>query len=664
MSRSPEAGVIVSTAISRFLYELQEVSHLPPKLSARMRESRTLGEPLSTEWKKCGLTLIEKKSTFSSVLDEFFEEYGGRRLGPGCGLTGKQPADGKGGFPVLKLPSTGSPVLRKSQYWSSCSDDHFRTGCPLKDVKIDPEKKTPEAAAGAGDGDDKTAASSGSAASSAEANGEKPADGDEKAPSPEEVSFLRKVLRERLVQNKNEVEIMQKDPNSPLYSVKSFEELNLPPDLLMGVYHMGFNAPSKIQETALPMLLADDKTNMIAQSQSGTGKTAAFVLTMLSRIDTKKPYPQALCLAPTMELALQIGQVVEQMGKYMEGLKVAYGVRGNKVARGQKLGDHIIIGTPGTVLDWSLKLRVIDLRKVEVFVLDEADVMIATQGHQDQSIRIHKNLSRTCQMLLFSATYDDPVMAFAQVVVPDPVIIRLRREEESLDNIKQYYVTCENRDAKFRALSNIYGVVSIGQCMIFCHTGKTAAWLAEKMKGGGHAVALLTGELLTRKTAAWLAEKMKGDGHAVALLTGELLTRKTAAWLAEKMKGDGHAVALLTGELLVEQRVSVINRFRDGKEKVLITTNLCARGIDIEQVTLVVNFDIPVDQFGQPDCENYLHRIGRTGRFGKTGLAINMVDGPRSMSQLSKIQDHFGKKIAKLDTEDAEAIETAVGEQE
>ncbi|KAI8500373.1 ATP-dependent RNA helicase ddx25 [Branchiostoma belcheri] len=552
----------------------------------------------------------------------------------------------------------------------------------LKDVKIDPEKKTPEAAAGgSGDGDDKTAGSSTSGAgSSAEANGEKPEDGDEKAPSPEEVSFLRKVLRERLVQNKNEVEIMQKDPNSPLYSVKSFEELNLPPDLLMGVYHMGFNAPSKIQETALPMLLADDKTNMIAQSQSGTGKTAAFVLTMLSRIDTKKPYPQALCLAPTMELALQIGQVVEQMGKYMEGLKVAYGVRGNKVARGQKLNDHIIIGTPGTVLDWSLKLRVLELKKVEVFVLDEADVMIATQGHQDQSIRIHKytgpcasarltclnlggrlqhssppvradtqencpfgsrgrepsprdkgrtghlrsgrlkpgsrlagiggNLSRSCQMLLFSATYDDPVMAFAQVVVPDPVIIRLRREEESLDNIKQYYVTCENRDAKFRALSNIYGVVSIGQCMIFCHT------------------------------------------------------RKTAAWLAEKMKGDGHAVALLTGELMVEQRVAVINRFRDGKEKVLITTNLCARGIDIEQVTLVVNFDIPVDQYGQPDCENYLHRIGRTGRFGKTGLAINMVDGPRSMSQLGKIQDHFGKKIAKLDTEDAEAIETAVGEQE
>ncbi|XP_035697800.1 ATP-dependent RNA helicase DDX19B-like [Branchiostoma floridae] len=390
----------------------------------------------------------------------------------------------------------------------------------LKDVKLDPEKKTPEAAAGgSGDGDDKAAAGT---ASGAEANGEKPADTDEKAPSPEEVSFLRKVLRERLVQNKNEVEIMQKDPNSPLYSVKSFEELNLPPDLLMGVYHMGFNAPSKIQETALPMLLADDKTNMIAQSQSGTGKTAAFVLTMLSRIDTKKPYPQALCLAPTME----------------------------------------------------------------------------------------QNLGRSCQMLLFSATYDDPVMAFAQVVVPDPVIIRLRREEESLDNIKQYYVSCENREAKFRALSNIYGVVSIGQCMIFCHT------------------------------------------------------RKTAAWLAEKMKGDGHAVALLTGELMVEQRVAVINRFRDGKEKVLITTNLCARGIDIEQVTLVVNFDIPVDQYGQPDCENYLHRIGRTGRFGKNGLAINMVDGPRSMSQLSKIQDHFGKKIAKLDTEDAEAIETAVGEQE
>lgn len=120
-------------------------------------------------------------------------------------------------------------------------------------------------------------------------------------------------------------------------------------------------------------------------------------------------------------------------------------------------------------------------------------------------------------------------------------------------------------------------------------------------------------------------------------------TRKTASWLAETMSREGHAVALLSGELEIEQRINIINRFREGKEKVLITTNVMARGIDVEQVTMVVNFDLPVDQSGRADCETYLHRIGRTGRFGKSGVAINLVDGPRSMQVLQYIENHFSK---------------------
>uniref|UniRef100_A0A8D1HL54 RNA helicase n=1 Tax=Sus scrofa TaxID=9823 RepID=A0A8D1HL54_PIG len=385
-------------------------------------------------------------------------------------------------------------------------------------------------------------------------------------------SLLNKLIRSNLVDNTNQVEVLQRDPNSPLYSVKSFEELRLP-------------------------------QNLIAQSQSGTGKTAAFVLAMLSQVEPANRYPQCLCLSPTYELALQTGKVIEQMGKFYPELKLAYAVRGNKLERGQKISEHIVIGTPGTVLDWCSKLKFIDPKKIKVFVLDEADVMIATQGHQDQSIRIQRMLPRNCQMLLFSATFEDSVWKFAQKVVPDPNIIKLKREEETLDTIKQYYVLCNNRDEKFQALCNLYGAITIAQAMIFCHT------------------------------------------------------RKTASWLAAELSKEGHQVALLSGEMVVEQRAAVIERFREGKEKVLVTTNVCARGIDVEQVSVVINFDLPVDKDGNPDNETYLHRIGRTGRFGKRGLAVNMVDSKHSMNILNRIQEHFNKKIERLDTDDLDEIE-------
>uniref|UniRef100_K7FCW1 RNA helicase n=1 Tax=Pelodiscus sinensis TaxID=13735 RepID=K7FCW1_PELSI len=423
-------------------------------------------------------------------------------------------------------------------------------------------------------------------------------------------SLLNKLIRSNLVDTTNQVEVLQRDPTSPLYSVKSFEELRLKPQLLQGVYAMGFNRPSKIQENALPpcflLLLGsaeDSPQNLIAQSQSGTGKTAAFVLAMLSRVEPGNKYPQCLCLSPTYELALQTGKVIEQMGKFHPELRLAYAVRGNKLERGQKISEQIVIGTPGTVLDWCSKLKFIDPKKIKVFVLDEADVMIATQGHQDQSIRIQRMLPRDCQMLLFSATFEDSVWKFAQKVVPDPNIIKLKREEETLDTIKQYYVLCNNRDEKFHALCNIYGAITIAQAMIFCHT------------------------------------------------------RKTAGWLAGELSKEGHQVALLSGEMMVEQRAAVIERFREGKEKVLVTTNVCARGIDVEQVSVVINFDLPVDKDGNPDNETYLHRIGRTGRFGKRGLAVNMVDSKHSMNILNRIQEHFNKKIEKLDTDDLDEIE-------
>ncbi|XP_064813467.1 ATP-dependent RNA helicase DDX19A-like isoform X2 [Oncorhynchus masou masou] len=424
-------------------------------------------------------------------------------------------------------------------------------------------------------------------------------------------SLLNKMIHTSLVNTTNQVEVLQRDPNSPLYSVKTFEELRLKDKLLKGVYDMGFNRPSKIQENALPMMLAEPvyypsgsrPQNLIAQSQSGTGKTAAFVLAMLSHVDPTNKWAQCLCIAPTYELALQTGKVIEQMGKFYPEVKLAYAIRGNKLDRGATLQEQIVIGTPGTVLDWCSKLKIINPKKISVFVLDEADVMIATQGHQDQSIRIQRMLPKECQMLLFSATFEDSVWKFAERVVPDPNIIKLKREEETLDTIKQYYVLCSDKEEKFTALCNIYGAITIAQAMIFCHT------------------------------------------------------RRTAGWLAAELTKEGHVVALLSGEMTVEQRATIIERFREGKEKVLVTTNVCSRGIDVEQVSVVINFDLPMDKDGNADNETYLHRIGRTGRFGKRGLAVNMIDSKHSMNILNQIEEHFNKKINKLDTDDLDEIE-------
>ncbi|KAM6925315.1 ATP-dependent RNA helicase DDX19A [Xenentodon cancila] len=366
---------------------------------------------------------------------------------------------------------------------------------------------------------------------------------------------------------------------------------------------MGFNRPSRIQENALPMMLAQPPQNLIAQSQSGTGKTAAFSLAMLSHVNPSNKWTQCLCIAPTYELALQIGQVIELMGKFCPDVKLAYAIRGNKMQRGIKLDEHIVIGTPGTVLDWCTKYKLIDPKKITMFVLDEADVMIATQGHRDQSIRIHRQLNKDCQMLLFSATFEDSVWRFAEQIVPDPNIIRLKREEETLDTIKQFYVLCKAKEDKFLALCNLYGCLTIAQAMVFCHT------------------------------------------------------RRIASWLAAHLVEEGHQVALLSGEMTVGQRAAVIERFREGKEKVLVTTNVCSRGIDVEQVSLVVNFDLPVDIHGNADNETYLHRIGRTGRFGRRGFAVNMVDSEHSMDIIEKIQMHFDRKIAKLDTSNLEEME-------
>lgn len=425
-------------------------------------------------------------------------------------------------------------------------------------------------------------------------------DNEEENVSKADFSLMNKFIRTTLLNSTHDVEIIRSDPNSPLYSVKTFEELRLDEALLRGVYDMGFSKPSKIQETALPILI-NDRKNMIAQSQSGTGKTAAFVLASLSRVDVNQKHPQVIILSPTYELAVQTYKVATCMAKFKPEITFKLVAKGEPISN-TKWTETVLIGTPGRMVDSTLKYKNVDMSKIKVYVLDEADVMIDTQGHKVQSMRMRRALPSDCQILLFSATYDDEIRRFATDIVPNAVEIHLKREEQSLANIQQFYVVTRTEEEKYRALANIFGTISIGQTFIFCQT------------------------------------------------------KKSASFLSQKLRVDGHQVGLISGDLTVEERNRALLDFKEGRQRVLISTNLMARGIDIDQVTVVVNYDLPVDK-GEVDKETYLHRIGRTGRFGKDGLAINLISTADEKRMVDTLQTHFGQVIKELDATNLEALE-------
>lgn len=400
----------------------------------------------------------------------------------------------------------------------------------------------------------------------------------------------------------------QQDPNSPLFSAKTFEDLNLHPNLLKGVYKLGFQKPSKIQERALPLLLQNPPRNMIGQSQSGTGKTAAFALTMLSRIDMDLKEPQAICIAPSGELAIQIMGVVERMGEYTP-VQCFHAGR-DSVKRGMpKLTHQIIVGTPGTIIDMVVKSRVLDLTHVKVFVLDEADNMLDSGTMGEQSIQVKNLITKMAnnpQIVLFSATFADSVRTFATRFAPGANEIRLKQEELSLDAIKQFFMDCNDEAHKYEVLVELYNLLTIGQSIIF------------------------------------------------------VKKRDTADEIARRMTAEGHKVTSLHGKLETADRDAVMESFREGKTKVLITTNVIARGIDVLQVNMVVNYDLPLDANNKPDPETYLHRIGRTGRFGRQGVSINFVHDKKSFQDMEYIRKALGKPIVRVDTSDFELMESTL----
>ncbi|KAG7664173.1 DBP5 [[Candida] subhashii] len=413
--------------------------------------------------------------------------------------------------------------------------------------------------------------------------------------------------KSNLIQSTYEVKVkladLQADPNSPLYSVKSFEELGLSQELLKGLYAMKFNKPSKIQEKALPLLISNPPKNMIGQSQSGTGKTAAFSLTMLSRVDENLPFTQCICLAPTRELARQTLEVVSTMGKYTKVTTQL--LVPDAIEKGKHTNAHIIVGTPGIVNDL-IRRKQLNISKLKVFVLDEADNMLEAQGLGDQCLRIKRIIPRDCQLVLFSATFAKEVRSYAEKFVPNANSLELKHEELNVEGIKQLYMDCNSANHKFEVLCELYGLLTIGSSIIFVER------------------------------------------------------KETANQLYHKMKQEGHTVSILHGGLETADRDRLIDDFRQGRSKVLITTNVLARGIDIASVSMVVNYDLPTDKDGRADPSTYLHRIGRTGRFGRVGVAISFVCDKRSFEILNSIKNYFGIEMTRVPTDDWDEVEKIV----
>jgi len=357
---------------------------------------------------------------------------------------------------------------------------------------------------------------------------------------------------------------------------ENFDDMELKEELLRGIYAYGFEKPSAIQQRAIvPCIKGFD---VIAQAQSGTGKTATFAVSILQKIDTSLRECQALILAPTRELAQQIQKVVMALGDYM-GAQCHACIGGTSVREDMRkldIGQHIVVGTPGRVFDM-ISRKVLRTTDIKQFVLDEADEMLS-RGFKDQIYDVFRHLNSEIQVNLFSATVPVEVLEVTTRFMRDPVRILVKKEELTLEGIRQFYVSVEREEWKLDTLCDLYETLTITQAVIFCNT------------------------------------------------------RRKVDWLTEKMHQRDFTVSAMHGDMDQKERDVIMREFRSGSSRVLITTDLLARGIDVQQVSLVINYDLPTNR------ENYIHRIGRGGRFGRKGVAINFVtdDDKRTLQDIEK----------------------------
>ncbi|KAI9144798.1 ATP-dependent RNA helicase FAL1 [Paraphysoderma sedebokerense] len=367
--------------------------------------------------------------------------------------------------------------------------------------------------------------------------------------------------------------------------VPTFDAMGLKEDLLRGIYAYNFEKPSAIQQRAIAQIMKG--RDVIAQAQSGTGKTATFSIGVLQSIDTAIRETQALVLAPTRELATQIQSVLLALGDYMN-VQVHACIGGTSVGEDiRKLdhGQHVVAGTPGRVFDM-IKRRNLRTRHIKMLVLDEADELL-NQGFKDQIYDIYRYLPPNTQVVIVSATLPYEVLEMTQKFMTEPVRVLVKRDELTLEGIKQFFVAVEREEWKFDTLCDLYDTLTITQAVIFCNT------------------------------------------------------RRKVDWLTEKMREANFTVSSMHGDMPQKERDAIMNEFRQGSSRVLITTDVWARGIDVQQVSLVINYDLPTNR------ELYIHRIGRSGRFGRKGVAINFVKSD-DVKILRDIEQYYSTQIDEM----------------
>merc|ERR1719160_604749 len=375
--------------------------------------------------------------------------------------------------------------------------------------------------------------------------------------------------------------------------VESFDDLDLAENLLRGIYSYGFEKPSAIQQRAIKPVL--EGRDVIGQAQSGTGKTATFVVGALNHINYDTRACQALILAPTRELANQIQKVALALGDYLK-VRCHACIGGTSVRDDiDKLRDgvHMIVGTPGRVFDMCGKrhLRVDDLL---TFVLDEADEMLS-RGFKDQIYDIFKCLPPNVQVCLFSATMAPDMLDLTNKFMRDAVRILVKKDELTLEGIQQFYIAIEKEAWKLDTLCDLYETLTITQAIIYCNT------------------------------------------------------RRKVDYLAAEMSKRDFTISTMHADLDQKERDLVMREFRSGSSRVLISTDLLARGIDVQQVSLVINFDLP------QNMENYLHRIGRSGHFGRKGVAINFVTN-NDVRLMKDIEKYYHPQIEEMPMDIADMI--------
>ena len=371
---------------------------------------------------------------------------------------------------------------------------------------------------------------------------------------------------------------------------KSFDDMGLKNSLLRGIYSYGFELPSNVQQKGIvPAMSGKD---LIIQAQSGTGKTGTFSIAALQRIDEKNLNCQIIVLSPTRELALQTEKVMLNLGKFLD-IKICSFIGGRNIRNDYeklKNGVHVVIGTPGRVLHL-IGNGAINLDHLKMFILDEADEMLLSYGFKESIYNIFKTFNeevcKNLQVALYSATLQKEVFEVTQKFMIDPLEILVNKKNLTLKGIKQFYVKLEQERHKYETICDIYAMITISQSIIYCST------------------------------------------------------RGKVEWLAERMNEDGHAVSIIHGQMDQENRQEIMNHFISGETRVLISTDLLSRGIDVHHVSMVINYDLPGTK------ESYIHRIGRSGRYGRKGVAINFVLY-KDMNLLHELEKHYETEIEEM----------------